>query len=357
MDIAFSILWAMIQFPNDLHSNNSGVNFTVQTISKFLSPKILFRGLGVLILAGILWNLDLAQTWQYLRNVDLVILTYGFALGIPMIVVRAYRWNWIKQSLSINVSVGHSCLYQLIATMSFLTPGRVGEIVKAIYLKSKDFPFTTSVISIVIDRITDLVVIIGTAYIGLFFLSPLSTQMAWGLVLAGFFVILIVALSFRGVIRMILMKIIRIIVPEHISLKIEEVLDRVLGYFSSQSTGWYSAVLGLTVGVFFLQVYRFQVFADALGFTVPFLPLAGVIAIMVTSNLLPISVSGLGTREAVLVFYLTQYGIDAERVLGISAILLLNIVIHATAGSILFTLFPPSLTLDQIISRNGDSEN
>jgi uncharacterized membrane protein YbhN (UPF0104 family) len=102
-------------------------------------------------------------------------------------------------------------------------------------------------------------------------------------------------------------------------------------------------------------VYRFRVFARSLGFTVPFLPLAGIIAIMVTSNLLPISISGLGTREAVLVFYLTQYGIDAERVLGISAILLLNIVLHALAGSITFTMVPPSISLEQIMSSSNNS--
>lgn len=326
-----------------------------QALSDLISVKTALRGIGLLVFGAILWNLDLGKTWSYLRNVDVPTLIYGYLLSIPILVIRAFRWNRIKQSLSIDVSVGRSCLYQLIATMSFLTPGRVGEIIKAVYLKGNNFPFTTSVISIVIDRITDLILIVGTAYVALFFLSPLSPSTAWSLVLVGVAVCLFTLLVFRGSLRTLLMAVVRAIVPERVSVKIEEVIDRVVRYFSSRSVRWYTFIVGLTVSVYVLQVYRFRVFARSLGFTVPFLPLAGIIAIMVTSNLLPISISGLGTREAVLVFYLTQYGIDAERVLGISAILLLNVVLHALAGSITFTMVPPSISLEQIMSSSNNS--
>jgi uncharacterized protein (TIRG00374 family) len=209
-----------------------------QALSDLISVKTALRGIGLLVFGAILWNLDLGKTWSYLRNVDVPTLIYGYLLSIPILVIRAFRWNRIKQSLSIDVSVGRSCLYQLIATMSFLTPGRVGEIIKAVYLKGNNFPFTTSVISIVIDRITDLILVVGTAYVALFFLSPLSPSTAWSLVLVGVAVCLFTLLVFRGSLRTLLMAVVRTIVPERVSVKIEEVIDRVVRYFSSRSARW-----------------------------------------------------------------------------------------------------------------------
>ena len=73
---------------------------------------------------------------------------------------------------------------------------------------------------------------------------------------------------------------------------------------------------------------------------------------MVITNLLPISVSGLGTRDAILIYYFSMYGVESELAISLSFLLLVNVFIQALAGSLLFIFMPPGIKLQQILQTD-----
>jgi len=313
--------------------------------------KDLLRLLGVGIFLVILYQVDLRQVWNYIKETDLLTLLYGFLLGIPILFVRAYRWYRIKGSLEIRVSLWRSFLYQVISGMSWLTPARMGEIIKAVYLKGQNWSFTRSTISIVIDRTWDLVVIATLAGIAVLFLGDVGLNLTVLLILLGITAAGLILFRSRDLVRTLLGRVVRAIVPDKVSVHLHSVLDQTIQYFKQRSLRWYGLLFILTLGVFFLQVYRIQVFAHSLGFSIPLLPLSGIISIMVITNLLPISVSGLGTRDAIFIYYFAPYGIPQELALGLSFLLLVNVVVQALISTVVFILHPPGINLRQILEE------
>jgi hypothetical protein len=71
----------------------------------------------------------------------------------------------------------------------------------------------------------------------------------------------------------------------------------------------------LAYGIFFGQCY---LLALALGLPLSYLQVSYTVAIGSLVTLLPISISGLGTREAAIIAYLATAGITGEQALGFS---------------------------------------
>lgn len=78
------------------------------------------------------------------------------------------------------------------------------------------------------------------------------------------------------------------------------------------------AAIGLTVaayGIFFVQCY---LLALALNLSLNFTTVVYAVALGSLVTLLPLSISGLGTREATIVYYLGLQGISSSAALGFS---------------------------------------
>jgi len=115
---------------------------------------------------------------------------------------------------------------------------------------------------------------------------------------------------------------------------------------------YYTAI---SILAFFVQVWRIQFFTRSLGFRVPLLTLGGIIAIMSISNLLPITFSGVGTREAVFVYCFGQINVDPESAISLSLIMLGTNLFNGALGSLLFILFPPAFSFSDF-SRSMNNE-
>jgi hypothetical protein len=89
------------------------------------------------------------------------------------------------------------------------------------------------------------------------------------------------------------------------------------------------ALTVLAYGIFFGQCY---LLALALDLPVGFVPVTFAVALGSLVTLIPISISGLGTREAAMIAYLSSAGIDAESAISFS---LLVFVTFSLAGGLI----------------------
>jgi uncharacterized membrane protein YbhN (UPF0104 family) len=83
------------------------------------------------------------------------------------------------------------------------------------------------------------------------------------------------------------------------------------------------AVLGATIGAVALSIGRVWLLFAALAIAIPGLALVAAVALISILQTLPISFSGVGVRDAVLVAVLGAYGYRADEALALSALFLL----------------------------------
>lgn len=137
---------------------------------KKLLPRVL---LGVA--AGVALYLAFS-IWAGAREVGSALISFnwwmalaGLGLASANYLVRFLRWQYYLRLLRVSVPAGHSFLVFLSGFALTITPGKLGEAVKAFLLReSHDIPATRTAPVVVVERFTDLVGLLLLAGVGVF---------------------------------------------------------------------------------------------------------------------------------------------------------------------------------------------
>lgn len=324
---------------------------TLSPIKKYfkriLTSKYFFRIIGLVLLVFILRRVNLGEVVKALAEASVVYVITGVLLTLPTIFIRSLRWNLILRSLGILIPVRKSFLLQTIGQMSFLTPGKVGELIKAFYLKGENYSLKKSVVSLIGDRLFDLISVSLVALFAFFYFFGFFPRTTLLLVVSGGGGLGIL-IYYRAEITDFVEAVVRFFLPEHLELQVGELFAMLKNAlreitFSNVFNYFLLSILG-----FLLQALRIWVFGLGLGMEVAYLPLAGIVGLMSLANLLPISFLGLGTRDAVFVYFFGLLGVSRELTIALSLIVLGNIVIAAGFGGICFVVKPPRVNFENL---------
>ena len=164
--------------------------------------------IGFLLLAVILWKIDFRQVGHYLKNVNGWYLLLAYPFLILNVSLKSVRWNYLMRSQGVKLPLSRT-LYVYFWGYYFgtVTPGRVGEISKAIYFQDKFENLGRAFVSVVVDRLYD----VGIRVALLFILYPLYSNL-FEFKFIGFFILLVTIGA--GVIILVRMKSIRNIVAK-----------------------------------------------------------------------------------------------------------------------------------------------
>ena len=272
--------------------------------------------LGIVVLLIILAKIDVNKLLQILVNVNLIFLVTAIILNIPQLFLKSLRWNRLLLIQGINYSKITSFLtYMSSLYIGFVTPGRLGEFIKAVYLKSdKGISLSKGMSSVLVDRLFDLYLLIILGLIGIWkfdILGKLSNTSLFLLIIFVLFPLIILNKQLMG-------KLIGLIYKFVIKKK-AQLRDKIEERFEDFYNGInqlinleliFSALLTcLSYLVFFIQCY---LIAIAMGISINFITIT---LFMVISNLIsfiPISISGLGTRDATLIYLFSLINLTPE---------------------------------------------
>ena len=74
--------------------------------------------------------------------------------------------------------------------------------------------------------------------------------------------------------------------------------------------------------------------ATAIGIQLPWMVLIAALTLTGILSLVPIAPSGLGTRDAALLLFLTPYGITAEQAVSLALVMFASIIVSGIPGGI-----------------------
>lgn len=280
------------------------------------------------------------------RNLHKPLLLLVLVLHLPLMWFKALRWQHLLQAQRIQYGLRNAYLaYFGSMFIGLLTPGRLGEFVKAVHVTQDcGMPLTYAMSSVFSDRLFDLYLLLIVGGAAMLDLAPGGIAMPALLgssMLVTIPVILFLDDSLFGYVqRATWLDRWRTTKIGWIGARVSEMRTGMRA-LSWRGMLWASILTILAYGVFFGQCY---LLAQALQISASFAEVSFAVAIGSLITLVPISISGLGTREAVMIAYLGTLGISAEQALGFSLLVFLTFYLGGgLLGAIAWWIKPASI--------------
>lgn len=297
--------------------------------------------LGISLLIYFIASSNIALLINDIQNISLLFIFLAFILNLPLIFIKSYRWKKLLD-YSLKIRIGKIFEFYFASVYyGIVTPGRIGEFVKVLYLKKNNNEFKLGEVfaSIVMDRLLDLYFLLFVSFVAILLLSQ-------NFELSGFFIAICFFLVAPIVIRFSCLK----NILKYISQRLGRKFSTEVKKFSSDFIGMFKNFLSISklfhyivITALAYLIFYFQVYLIALGvgLDISFFELLLIISITNLISLLPISIGGLGTREAVLLFYLLPQGYTQEIVVLFSLIVFLVFFVGCGLVGFMYSLKNP----------------
>lgn len=290
-----------------------------------MSPRWWLRLLGVALLVALvlIFKIDLGQTAALIAHANLLSVSLAVLLFVPFLAAKAWRWQVILRDLDIPLPFGEAVkLYALGLGAGMLTPGQVGDTVKVAYLRDRGLG--RPLLSVLLDRLWDVLILLLLAGSGAFlFWQQLEGEwIAIGLLAAGTVALLAVTASPRA------QRVLLTVLSRFRRYKGKAVSFEPVQLSLMQIVRQFALTLLATAVVYsryFLLTFALDVHLDPV-------PFVAAMSLATVAALLPISISGLGARDAALLLVAGSIGITREQALGISALILFLSVVNGLVG-------------------------
>lgn len=308
-----------------------------------------WRLIGVLLLGLILWRVGFREVLLVLLRMDPLALVAATTLGVAMLLVRAVRWRLLCRGLGLEVGPREALRVYLVGTFAAAaTPGRVGDIVKAYYVRQRrpEGGLASGIASVVYDRLLDLGQICA---LGLGAVAALPMVPAvWGPRLTAAALVALAASSAWRPVR-----------EELVARPMSWALQRLPG---GDGVAPPPLAVGSALAAQLLTLLAITLFAGEVVLLARGVGIGGagawelvVLAALGTLvGLLPITVFGIGTRDALFIAAAPVLGETAEALLGLSLLLLSMAALHGLLGGLAWLLSPPSARRPPGIPGAGD---
>jgi hypothetical protein len=272
-------------------------------------------------------------------------LLLAVAVNVLNIHLKVVRWQTILRVRDIRYGTRRAWEAFLTSLyLGMLTPGRVGDVLRAQYLRHDlDVPYAEGVASVVVDRLCDLYVLVVFVAVGAVRYAPvLVGGLAWvtwvGVAATALGPLVLVV---PGVAEAVLGRAFAGLSPE----AGPAALARFLAAVRAQVGRPLLVTLPITVATFLVNYLQGWLIARAMGLPMTILDATCLLAIASLLGLLPVSVSGVGVRELFfsLAFPMLGFTPAAGVTFGLLVFFVIYLVIVAI-GFVSWQIAPPPTT-------------
>lgn len=306
---------------------------------------------GLAIFVWIVRGTGVNRILETYRQIDVRRLMIFPLFTVFILAVRGYRWWLLLRLVGIPYSRWRSTVVWAIGFFAAsITPGKVGDAVRALYVSRETGKgFGESFLTVFMDRLMDLVTVLVFGVATIFIFSSRYTDMPsfWVIIAASLALLALVYLVLRrGLMRKLAGPVFRILTPakyrSQLSAEVEGFYDALGLYARHWKVTAFAAVLTLVFWVG-IVVLAFTV-ARTLGIGVSFGYVALIMPMVTLVEIIPVSVSGIGTREATVMFFFSAVGIGSAQAVAFSVgYVIAGTYLTALAGFIAWLANPAKL--------------
>jgi uncharacterized protein (TIRG00374 family) len=275
--------------------------------------------IGIIILFIIIATLDLNKIYEVFSNINPLYSIISFLAILPILLLTNIQWQILLKKQRIKVSFFYSLKNIFIGYFyGFISPGGIGAYTRAIYLEDESkTPLGKCLSNIIIFNTIDYLSLLLLGAIGAILLSSIYPYL-FAVIIVIIFIVLFLLLFFlkKEKSKNLFLRIIQTRIFETVKERLTESLDSfyedlprfkdVLIPFSISIIGWIVRFAEL----FFIS--------RLFSIDVPFVYFILIIAVANVIASIPITIYGLGTREASLISMFFMFDVVPEKVLSLS---------------------------------------
>ncbi len=285
--------------------------------------------ISILLVTYLIYSVGFLNIYHTIVQGDSWYFLYAITIIPIFILIKTYKWHIIARSLGAQEGFWIS-LIAVLTGLGFgvFTPARAGEIMRVNYYKSVDKVMLGSLI--VADRLIDLITILVLCI----YFIVLNLNLVWALIIV--FINCLAVLFLLHVRNTI--EILNLLPAKLRSDTVSSILEKIgtaSVILTPNSIARFSGLSLINWLFVILQFYFILNMFHICAFNVAFASLP----IIQLSNMLPITIAGIGVRENLSVFVMKVYGVPSQvAAIGAFFLFVFDILIPGITGLIFFGL-------------------
>jgi uncharacterized protein (TIRG00374 family) len=282
--------------------------------------KKVFKVIGFGIFLWLAFQVDLSNVINILARSESAWLFAALSMMVAHTLLKFLRYHFILMEQGMKNSFMDTILYSLAAIyLSIITPGRIGEISKGFFLaKRYGAPLDKLLAGSMLDRLFDVYTLLLTAMLGFVFLIPGDDTFLPFLGCVGMALIPPTFLL-PGSCRKLF---VGLVLRFQKSILHNDSWSRIIWNFFNEVDSLLNWKLLWCIALSFLAYFIFfescSMLNHSLGIVLPYQKIAVYVACANILSFLPITFAGIGTREACLIYFFNQNGLNSESALAFS---------------------------------------
>ncbi len=287
-------------------------------------------------------RMDLGQVWSHLSGARVSFLGLASLMILLMVIANSIRWRVVLKPKGLDLPLTRLFYFYLVSIFfsSFLPTSIGGDFVRIVGIAHQTGRRSDALASVVIERLLGLVALLPIAALSFpFVLTEVKEWKVIGISAAG--TVLIVAGFILLLQRPIASKISTLFDPlfnhfEGIKLRqrLERFYEAVVAYSENKSEVFAAGLLSVIARLLWVLACLFV--AISIDLRVAFAVFLLVVPVVEIVRMIPISLSGIGLREAAFVVLLRQFGVEDSLSFTMAILLYLLFFGFGLAGGILY---------------------
>lgn len=293
------------------------------TVNKQLKKYVNLKIIGIGILLWLLLHIDIGQVVDILLNSHPVLVCVALVFMVLHSLVKFLRYQYILIQQGVRNPFWKTVRFSLSAAyLSFVTPGRIGEVSKAYFIHKDNGGLLNMLLAgSLVDRSFDVYTLLLAAMLGIVFMNPFGAK----LVPIILVIVLVASAPLVFLIRIVRERLIDIIGwIERKSINSDTWSGHLHSFFAEIQSLlnwkilWGFAASFTAYALFFSACY---LLSRSIDIPLSYFKVAVFTAYANILSFVPISFAGIGTREASLVYLFSIENLSREPALAFSTLL------------------------------------
>ncbi len=308
--------------------------------------------IGIGLFIYLLIRLDITKIFQEFDNIKWIYISFSTILVVVYLFFQTLKWFILAKRQKVRISFGEAFKINFISNFyGFITPAKIGTVIRADYLKKKGTETGKGVSNFVIDKMLDFCSLFLLIFgLGFIIYREVIPETAWYLLLLTFAVLIILFFIFynKNNSKFLLRPIYRKLIPD--KLKEKSKIHFNSFYQDMPSVTFLFLALLINLSAWIINYLNIYLVGLALGININFVYFLIILPIATLIAQIPITIDGLGTRELTMISLFGILGISATKIFSMS---ILSIIVINIIPSIIALIFILSERKNEIYNIKG----
>ncbi len=277
---------------------------------------------SILILTALYWQIDFSSFVNIFLEIDIIFLLFGVFMVVPITMLTALRLTWLSPDSNQISYINSLQLILAASVMNLVLPSKMGDIVKSAFMvKNEKISYEQNLSLVMFEKIGDFLSLLLWCIFGLFLFE--SGNWVFSILLSFLFTIGLLSIISKSFARFMFRVVLSLTPSRYVisANKLQCEWLKMISHINKRQKKFYLLLL-FSLFLWLLHLFQLWIFILSLGGAVSFLDNLAITPLAIFIGLLPLSFSGIGTRDlAFIYFYSSYFTAETGAALGVLATL------------------------------------